>query len=60
MNEWCQNLPELIRMGKYGCYVWSAYGIAIFVMAYTAIKPLLDKKHLFKELLMKYRREEKS
>ena len=53
-------MAEMFQMGKYGVYVWSAYGIAFFVMAYTAIKPLLDRKSIVKELMMKYRREEQN
>jgi heme exporter protein CcmD len=48
---------EMLQMDKYAAYVWSAYGIAFVVMAYTAIKPLKDRKALMKELMMKYRRE---
>lgn len=48
---------EMLQMGKYGAYVWSSYGLALFVMGYVAIKPLMDKKTIFKELAMKYRRE---
>ena len=48
---------EMLQMGKYGAYVWSSYGLALFVMGYVAIKPLMDKKVIFKELMMKYRRE---
>ncbi len=50
---------EMLQMGKYGAYVWSSYGIALVLMSYVAIKPLMDKKSIFKELMMKYRREEK-
>ncbi len=48
---------ELLQMGKYGAYVWSSYGLAVALMAYVAFKPLFDKKIIFKELSMKYRRE---
>lgn len=48
---------EMLQMGKYGAYVWSSYGLAVFIMGYIAIKPLIDKKHIVKELMMKYRRE---
>ncbi len=51
---------EMLQMGKYGAYVWSSYGLAFFVMGYVAFKPLMDKKVIFKELMMKYRREIKS
>ena len=51
---------EMLQMGKYGAYVWSSYGIALFIMSYVAFKPLMDKKEIYKELMMKYRREEKS
>ena len=53
------NMLEMLQMGKYGAYVWSSYGLALFIMAFIAIKPLVDKKSIFKELAMKYRREEK-
>ena len=50
---------EMLQMGKYGVYVWSSYGLALVLMGYVAFKPLMDKKSIFKELAMKYRREEK-
>ena len=34
--------------------------ITLVVMGYVAIKPVYDKKAILKELMMKYRREEKS
>ncbi len=49
---------EMLQMGKYGAYVWSSYGLALFIMGYVAIKPMMDKKLIVKELMMKYRREE--
>ena len=48
---------EMFQMGKYGAYVWSSYGLAVMIMAYIAIKPLLDRKQIIKDLRMKYRRE---
>ncbi len=48
---------EMFQMGKYGAYVWSSYGLAVTIMAYIAIKPLLDRKQIIKDLRMKYRRE---
>lgn len=53
-------MMEILQMGKYGAYVWSSYGLALIVMGYVAFKPLLDKKTIFKELSMKYRRESQS
>ena len=50
-------MAELFQMGKYGAYVWSSYGLAAIVMGYVVIKPIMDKKTLLKELMMKYRRE---
>ncbi len=49
---------EMLQMGKYGAYVWSSYGLAVLIMGYVALKPLMDKKVIFKELMMKYRRDE--
>ena len=53
-------MSEWFNMGGYGGYVWSSYGLALVVMGYTLIKPMTDKKAVFKELTMKYRREDKS
>ena len=50
-------MAELFQMGKYGAYVWSSYALAVIVMGYVVIKPVMDKKTLLKELMMKYRRE---
>jgi len=50
-------MGELFQMGKYGAYVWSSYGLAFVVMSYVAIKPMIDKKSILKQLMMKYRRE---
>ena len=50
-------MVELFQMGKYGAYVWSSYGLAVIVMGYVVIKPVMDKKTLLKDLMMKYRRE---
>ena len=48
---------EMLQMGKYGAYVWSSYGLAVVVMGYVVIKPIMDKKSMLNELMMKYRRE---
>lgn len=48
---------EMLQMGKYGVYVWSCYGLAVVVMGYVAIKPIIDKKAMLNELMMKYRRD---
>ncbi|MCU7835324.1 MAG: heme exporter protein CcmD [gamma proteobacterium symbiont of Taylorina sp.] len=48
---------EMLQMGKYGAYVWSSYGLALIVMGYVVIKPVMDKKTILKDLMMKYHRE---
>ena len=48
---------EMLQMGEYGAYVWSSYGLAVIIMGYVAFKPIIDKKVILKELMMKYRRE---
>ncbi len=50
-------MMEMLQMGKYGAYVWSSYGLALVIMGYVAFKPVVDKKTIFKDLAMKYRRE---
>lgn len=43
-------LSEFLRMGGYGFYVWSAYGLAAVVLLLNALLPVLRHRKLLKEL----------
>lgn len=52
-----EKIQTFLDMGGYAFYVWWSYGIAFIVMSFGIIKPVLDKKYLFRQLNMKYRRD---
>jgi heme exporter protein D len=37
-------MSEFLHMGGYAGYVWSAYGIALVVLAWNLIVPLLKQR----------------
>jgi heme exporter protein CcmD len=44
------NLHDIISMGGYGAYVWSAYSMTFFVFSVLAFLTLKDKKKMKKTL----------
>ena len=48
---------DFIAMGGHGLYVWLAYGFFAVVMVWLMVTPILDRKKLVKEQVMKMRRE---
>lgn len=52
-----ESFAEFIAMGKYGAYVWSAYGITFAGMLILLVKSLSKSKALKKEIKQKIERE---
>jgi heme exporter protein D len=52
------SFAEFIAMGNHALYVWSAYGISLFVLALNVGVPLLAKRHYLQEQARRLRREE--
>ncbi len=44
------NLETFFHMGGYAPYVWSAYGIALVVLAYNIISPAWQRRRLLREI----------
>jgi heme exporter protein D len=44
-------------MGKYAAYIWSAYGLAAFVLCINVLAPLLRRKNVRRRLKEFYRLE---
>jgi len=40
------NLNDFLHMGGYAFYVWTSYGIALFVLLLNVILPLRQRKKL--------------
>ncbi len=41
---------ELIAMGGYGIYVWTAYGFAIFILIINVVMPIRRRSIVLKAL----------
>lgn len=50
---------EFFHMGGYAFYVWSSYALALVVLGWIFISPMLSKKKRLTELRMKYRQQDK-
>jgi len=44
------NLEAFFHMGGYAYYVWSAYGIALVVLAYNFISPAWQRRRLLRDI----------
>jgi len=50
---------EFFNMGGYAVYVWSSYGLAAVLLTWMFITPIFNRKHIIRELKMKYRQQER-
>lgn len=53
------SISEFLDMGGYAFYVWSSYGLATVLLAWTFFSPIFSKKSIIKELRIKYRQQER-
>ena len=51
-------ISKFLNMGGYALYVWSSYGLALLVLSWLFVKPVLDKKKIMQQLRGRYRQLE--
>ena len=54
------SFSELIDMGGHGPYVWACYTIALAVISFNVISPLLRKRQFLAEQGRRLRRERRA
>jgi heme exporter protein D len=54
------NWSEFFAMGGYARYVWAVYAIAVVVLAFNAIQPILRRRAVLKRLRDYYRLKSKT
>ena len=52
------DISKFLNMGGYALYVWSSYGLALLVLSWLFVKPVLDKKKIMQQLRGRYRQLE--
>ena len=50
------NLNEFFHMGGYAFYVWTSYGIALFILLANVISPLRQRRKLLTTIARAARR----
>ena len=53
------SIQAFFHMGGYAFYVWTSYGIALFVLLLIFVMPMLARKQIIKDLRMKYRQQDR-
>ena len=54
------SLHDLIYMNGLGGYVWSVYGVALVIIGYLAIAPLVARRRFLREQVRRLRREQQA
>jgi heme exporter protein D len=49
-------MAEMLAMGKYGAYIWSAYAVFLIVFAIDALAPRIARKRILAEIRGKLKR----
>jgi len=53
------SLSEFFHMGGYAAYVWSSYAVALLVLVLNVVMPVLGRRRLVRQLLLRQKRERK-
>ncbi len=53
------SFTDFIAMGGHGLYVWLAYSIALAVIAFNVLSPMLRKKQFVAEYQRRLKREQR-
>lgn len=51
-----QSLAEFLAMGGHATYVWGAYGVALVVMVWLVVRPLVRRASILNELRQKLKK----
>lgn len=49
-------LQIFLEMGGYAFYVWTAYGVTALVMLGNILLPVLQRRQLFRQLILRQKR----
>lgn len=50
------SIKEFFAMGGYAFYVWTAYGITLAVLVANLVIPIVQRKQLIRQLILKRKR----
>ncbi len=50
------SFSEFLAMGGYGFYVWTSYGLTLFVLLLNVVIPVMQRKQFFRQCLRQKRK----
>ncbi|CUB03043.1 heme exporter protein CcmD [Marinomonas fungiae] len=53
-----ESIPEFLKMGTHGIYVWSTYGISLIALVGLFVSTRVSNCKLRKQLKKRYQREQ--
>ena len=51
---------EFLHMGGYAVFVWSSYGLALVMVVFNIVSPMLERKRVISRVKRAIKREAKS
>lgn len=51
------NIDDLVHMGGHGPYVWVSYGVAVLVLLWLVVAPVMQRRRLLADIARRARRE---
>ena len=52
-------MADFFHMGGYAFYVWTSYGLALIILGWQFVQPILARRQLLKQMAQKARRTER-
>ena len=50
------SFSEFLAMGGYGFYVWTSYGLTLFVLLLNVVIPVMQRQQFFRQSLRQKRK----
>lgn len=53
-----ESLADFLHMAGHGPYVWAAYGIGFVVLGWLALRPVLERRQVLRQIAREQRRQQ--
>ncbi|MGI9301975.1 MAG: heme exporter protein CcmD [Gammaproteobacteria bacterium] len=50
-------MSEFLHMGGYAFYVWTSYGLALIILLFNLVSPVVQRRRLLHEMARNLKRE---
>ena len=53
-----ESLADFLQMAGHGPYVWLAYGVGFVVLGWLALRPVLERRQVLRQIAREQRRQQ--